>query len=137
MSYEVMEIITDDDMLSLVDYSLTTFNTPLLSTFVKRWHMEISSFHLSFGEITISLDNVSNLLHLSVAGNLFTDSVINQKIAPMADESYLGLHRGWSWRSSGLTRVLIFAFLGCRIPIIHRCNTLCIGRKLGYTCFIL
>ncbi|KAH1216057.1 Protein MAIN-LIKE 1 [Glycine max] len=42
----------------------------LLSAFVERWHRETSSFHLPVGELTITLDDVSSLLHLPVIGDL-------------------------------------------------------------------
>ena len=42
----------------------------LLSSFVERWHWERSSFHLLVGEVTITLDDVSSLLHLPVIGDL-------------------------------------------------------------------
>ncbi|KAL5153902.1 Protein MAIN-LIKE 1 [Glycine soja] len=42
----------------------------LLSAFVERWHQETSSFHLPVGELTITLDDVSSLLHLPVIGDL-------------------------------------------------------------------
>ncbi|KAL5131119.1 Protein MAIN-LIKE 1 [Glycine soja] len=42
----------------------------LLSLFVERWHQETSSFHLPVGEVTITLDDISSLLHLPVVGDL-------------------------------------------------------------------
>ena len=44
----------------------------LLSTFVERWHPETSSFHLPFGEMTVTLDDVDALFHLPIAGTFFT-----------------------------------------------------------------
>ncbi|KAL5152728.1 Protein MAIN-LIKE 1 [Glycine soja] len=38
----------------------------LISTFVERWHKETSNFHLLVGEVTITLDDVTSLLHLSI-----------------------------------------------------------------------
>jgi hypothetical protein len=32
----------------------------LIGAFVERWYEEISSFHMSVGEITVTLDDVSN-----------------------------------------------------------------------------
>ncbi|XP_014490338.1 protein MAIN-LIKE 1-like [Vigna radiata var. radiata] len=42
----------------------------LLLGFIERWHFETSSFHLPVGEMTITLDDVSTLLHLPVLGQL-------------------------------------------------------------------
>ncbi|XP_004499928.1 uncharacterized protein [Cicer arietinum] len=37
----------------------------LISAFVERWHKETSSFHLPFREMTITLDDIATLLHIS------------------------------------------------------------------------
>ncbi|XP_047148910.1 protein MAIN-LIKE 1-like [Vigna umbellata] len=42
----------------------------LLLTFVERFHFETSSFHLPVGEMIVTLDDVSSLLHLPVLGQL-------------------------------------------------------------------
>ncbi|KAH1241489.1 hypothetical protein GmHk_07G019066 [Glycine max] len=47
----------------LIACSIDTGDRGLLSSFVER-------FHLPVGEVTITLDNVSSLLHLPVVGNL-------------------------------------------------------------------
>jgi len=39
----------------------------------KRWHQETSSFHLSVGEMTITLDDVASLLDILVAGQLIQE----------------------------------------------------------------
>ncbi|KAL5150221.1 Protein MAIN-LIKE 1 [Glycine soja] len=59
--------------LKLSSYVRKVHNTGdrgLLSTFVERWHQETSSFHLPVGELTITLDDASSLLHLPVMGDL-------------------------------------------------------------------
>lgn len=56
-------------------------NAFLLSVFVEWWHWETSSFHLPFGEMIITLDDVSSLCHLPIGGRLFIDPVINQTTA--------------------------------------------------------
>ncbi|KAH1247319.1 Protein MAIN-LIKE 1 [Glycine max] len=54
----------------LIDCSVTTGDPGLISTFVERWHGETSTFHLPVGELTITLDDVSSLLHLPIFGAL-------------------------------------------------------------------
>lgn len=44
----------------------------ILSAFVERWHRETSSFHLPVGEMTITLDDVSSLLHLPILGGFWS-----------------------------------------------------------------
>ncbi|XP_058757837.1 protein MAIN-LIKE 1-like [Vicia villosa] len=57
--------------LSSLQYtSLARVDTHLLFVFVERWHPETSSFHMSFGEMTITLDDVSCLLHVPIMGEL-------------------------------------------------------------------
>ncbi|KAL5134136.1 Protein MAIN-LIKE 1 [Glycine soja] len=41
-----------------------------LSSHGRKWHRETSSFHIPVGELTITLDDVSSLLHLHVIGDL-------------------------------------------------------------------
>ncbi|XP_058766540.1 uncharacterized protein LOC131640150 [Vicia villosa] len=55
-------------LTSLKRTSLTKIDTNLVTTFVERWHIETSLFHMSFGEMTITLDDVSILLHLPIKG---------------------------------------------------------------------
>ena len=45
-----------------------TANKGFMNALVERWHQEISSFHLHVKEMTITLDDVSCLLHLSMTG---------------------------------------------------------------------
>ena len=48
--------------------SLDTGNQGLISAFVKRWHKKTSSFHHPVGEVTITLNDVTSLLHLPIIG---------------------------------------------------------------------
>src|ERR1051325_2673328 len=65
---------------SLQRTSLSRIDQHLVSAFVERWHPETSSFHMPFGEMTITLDDVSCLLHVPIRGELvdpaegFTDN---------------------------------------------------------------
>ncbi|KAL5166059.1 Protein MAIN-LIKE 1 [Glycine soja] len=52
----------------LIEYSVVTGDPRLISAFVERWHRETSTFHLPVGELTITLDDVSSLLHLPISG---------------------------------------------------------------------
>ncbi|XP_058746915.1 protein MAIN-LIKE 1-like [Vicia villosa] len=61
---------------SLQHTSLARIDTHLLSAFVERWHPETSSFHMPFGEMTITLDDVSCLLHVPIRGQLVDPDVV-------------------------------------------------------------
>ncbi|XP_028184671.1 protein MAIN-LIKE 1-like [Glycine soja] len=63
-------LIAGTGLSPLIACSVDTGNRGLLSAFVEGWHRETSSFHLPVGELTITLDDVSSLLHLPVIGDL-------------------------------------------------------------------
>jgi len=63
-------LVAGTGLSPLIACSVDTGDRGLLSAFVERWHRETSSFHLLVGELTITLDNVSSLLHLPVIGDL-------------------------------------------------------------------
>jgi len=52
------------ELLLLCNISYKIVDKGLISTFVKRWHRDTKNFHLPIGEMTITLNNVSTLLHL-------------------------------------------------------------------------
>ncbi|KAH1213925.1 Protein MAIN-LIKE 1 [Glycine max] len=62
-------LIAGTRLSPLIACSVDTGDQGLLSAFVERWHQETSSFHLPVGELTITLDDVSSLLHLPVIGD--------------------------------------------------------------------
>ena len=63
-------LVAGTGLSPLIACSVDTGDRGLLSSFVKRWHRETSSFHLPVGEVTITLDDVASLLHLPVVGDL-------------------------------------------------------------------
>nr|XP_004497275.1 protein MAIN-LIKE 1-like [Cicer arietinum] len=63
--------IRESGLLPLSSAYLTMVDAGLVSTFIERWHMETNSFHLPFGEMTITLDDVATLLHISPNGKFF------------------------------------------------------------------
>ncbi|KAL5159383.1 Protein MAINTENANCE OF MERISTEMS [Glycine soja] len=67
---KTLGLVAGTGLSPLIACSVDTGDRGLLSSFVKRWHRETSSFHLPVGEVTITLDNVSSLLHLPVVGDL-------------------------------------------------------------------
>nr|XP_004513058.2 protein MAIN-LIKE 1-like [Cicer arietinum] len=70
---------------------LTMADAGLISAFVERWHRETSSFHLPFGEMTITLDDVATLLHISPHGKFFDAPLnMNTNNAVRAAHEYLG-----------------------------------------------
>ncbi|XP_045810536.1 serine/threonine-protein phosphatase 7 long form homolog [Trifolium pratense] len=70
--------------------SLKLTDPQLISAFVERWHPETSSFHMSFGEMTITLDDVACLLHLPVRGQFYTPVSVSQEQAAKLAAELLG-----------------------------------------------
>ena len=52
----------------LIGCSVVTGDPGLIFAFVERWHRETNTFHIPVGELTITLDDVSSLLHLPISG---------------------------------------------------------------------
>jgi len=52
----------------LIECSVVTDDPGLISAFVERWHRETNTFHLPVGDLAITLDDVSSLLHLPISG---------------------------------------------------------------------
>ncbi|KAH1256905.1 Protein MAIN-LIKE 1 [Glycine max] len=67
---EIEGIIAATGLDPLIRCSVITTDPGLISAFVVRWHSETSSFHLPVGEVTITLDDVSSLLHIPITGAL-------------------------------------------------------------------
>ncbi|XP_028201914.1 protein MAINTENANCE OF MERISTEMS-like [Glycine soja] len=75
-------LVAGTGRIPLIACLVDTSNRGLLSSFVERWHRETSSFHLPMGEVTITLDDVSSLLHLPVRlPGLRQDSVVDRTYA--------------------------------------------------------
>ncbi|XP_058746613.1 protein MAIN-LIKE 1-like [Vicia villosa] len=70
------KLVVASGLSSLQHTSLSRVDTHLLSAFVERWHPETSSFHMPFGEMTITLDDVSCLLHVPIRGQLVDPDVV-------------------------------------------------------------
>jgi len=84
-------VIRASGLYPLLETNYGQVDDGLLIAFSERWHSETSSFHLSVGEMTITLDDVSCLLHIHVGGNmLFHESLfIHQGTEYLVN--YLGL----------------------------------------------
>ncbi|KAL5149725.1 Protein MAIN-LIKE 2 [Glycine soja] len=61
-------LVVTTGLSPLIECTVVIGNPGLISVFVERWHRETSTFHLLVGELTITLDDVSSLLHLPISG---------------------------------------------------------------------
>ncbi|KAL5131927.1 Serine/threonine-protein phosphatase 7 long form [Glycine soja] len=67
---EIEGLVAVTGLSPLIDCSVITGDPGLISAFVERWHSETSTFHLPVGELTITLDDVSSILHFPITGAL-------------------------------------------------------------------
>ncbi|KAH1154544.1 hypothetical protein GYH30_049996 [Glycine max] len=67
---EIEGLVAATGLSPLIDCSIIIGDPGLISAFVESWHGETSTFHLPVGELTITLDDVSSLLHLSITSAL-------------------------------------------------------------------
>lgn len=72
--------VSRSGLSSLQRTSLKKIDTNLVYAFVERWHSETSSFHMSFDEINITLDDVSCLLHLSIRGVFWSPRDVTEEV---------------------------------------------------------
>ncbi|GAU10811.1 hypothetical protein TSUD_424470, partial [Trifolium subterraneum] len=70
---------------------LVLVDPQLLSAFTERWHPETSSFHMPFGEMTITLDDVACLLHIPVRGIFYTPVPVSMEEAAALATELLGV----------------------------------------------
>ncbi|XP_057427630.1 protein MAINTENANCE OF MERISTEMS-like [Lotus japonicus] len=68
----VRELIEQTGLHQLPYCSYPVTDAGLILALVERWHEETSSFHMPFGEMTITLDDVSALLHLPMGSRFYT-----------------------------------------------------------------
>ena len=59
-------------LLPLTKCSYETTDKRFLSSFIERWHHKTNTFHLTLGEITIALDDVSSLVHIPIVGGFYS-----------------------------------------------------------------
>ncbi|KAL5138315.1 Protein MAIN-LIKE 2 [Glycine soja] len=67
---EIEGLVAAIRLSPLIDCSVITGDPGHISAFVERWHSETSTFHLLVGELTITLDDVSSILHFSITSAL-------------------------------------------------------------------
>nr|XP_004514992.1 serine/threonine-protein phosphatase 7 long form homolog [Cicer arietinum] len=84
--------------------SLKMIDNNLISAFVERWHSETSSFHMPFGEMTITLDDVANLLGLPIRGEFYSPPDVDRVTACNLVVHLLGVTTEEIWEETRKTR---------------------------------
>ena len=120
----------------------------LCSAFAERWHEETSSFHLPFGEMTVTLDDVSCLLHLPIDGMLLAhegmtrDEAVEMMIQDLGADpgdaiqevtDTRGAHAGFCYFRGISRSVFCSSWAVIMRVILRRCRSC--GRRLStYIC---
>ncbi|KAK9088474.1 hypothetical protein Scep_027556 [Stephania cephalantha] len=66
----LQRIIQRSGLNTLIDCSYRKANKEVISAFVERWQPKTNTFHLPFGEMSISLEDVSMLLKIPITGKV-------------------------------------------------------------------
>lgn len=69
----------------------TLVNHKMLNAFMEIWKFETSSFHLPYSEMSITLDNVSCLLHLPINGRFLDHGRVTKDDTIEMMVKYLGV----------------------------------------------
>ncbi|XP_028236550.1 protein MAIN-LIKE 1-like [Glycine soja] len=107
-------LIVGTGLSPLIACFVDTGDRGLLSVFVERWHRETSSFHLPVGELTITLDDVSSLLHLPVIGDFhaFEPLHVDDAVQMLVDLLMRQCQAG-HWTAAA--RAYLLHLLGCTL----------------------
>ena len=70
----ISETVHRSGLAPLISCSHRVVSRPMLSAFCERWHPETTTFHFPFGEMTITLDDVTSILHIPITGSMISFS---------------------------------------------------------------
>ncbi|KAK9282668.1 hypothetical protein L1049_010888 [Liquidambar formosana] len=85
------QIIERTRLTPLVTCSFRWSHKALVTAFVERWQLETNTFHMPFGEITITLDNVATILGIPVIGKVVSCPKLDDAVAQDLLVSTLGV----------------------------------------------
>ncbi|RWR88577.1 serine/threonine-protein phosphatase 7 long form [Cinnamomum micranthum f. kanehirae] len=63
------DLVARSNLSPLITASYRSVSKILVSCFVERWQPETNTFHMPFGEMSISLDDVATILGITVTGH--------------------------------------------------------------------
>nr|XP_004514146.1 protein MAIN-LIKE 1-like [Cicer arietinum] len=101
---EVEELVKSFGLYTLLKCSYEMIDKGLIFAFVERWHRDTNSFHLPIGEMTITLDDVSSLLHIPITGAFFSVNIFNKDDAAKLFGELLGVSLATAYAEFNLTR---------------------------------
>ncbi|XP_052179873.1 protein MAIN-LIKE 1-like [Diospyros lotus] len=65
----IYDIVVRSQLAPLIESTYRFVNPTVVSAFSERWQPETNTFHLPFGEMTLTLDDVATILKIPVAGS--------------------------------------------------------------------
>ncbi|KAL5170588.1 Protein MAIN-LIKE 1 [Glycine soja] len=115
---QIEGLVAATGLSPLIDCSVITGDPGLISAFVERWHSETSTFHLPVGELTITLDDVSSILHLSITGALHSFHALSMEEARFLLTELLEVSEEEARAETALTRGA-YVRLGWSATYVH------------------
>lgn len=100
----LQDVVRYFGLIGLCAIGNMTINHDMLESFVERWHKETSSFHTPHGDMSITLDDVSCLLHIPIWGRLLKHSRTNESEALELMVNYLGADQSEAQEELDATR---------------------------------
>ncbi|KAL5142163.1 Protein MAIN-LIKE 1 [Glycine soja] len=113
---EIEGLVAATGLSPLIDCSVITGDPGLIFAFVERWHSETSTFHLPVGELTITLDDVSSILHLPITGALHSFHALSTEEARFLLTELLEVSAEEARAETALTRG---AYSATYVHVVH------------------
>ena len=70
----ISETVHRSGLAPLISCSHRVASRLMLSAFCEGWQPETTTFHLPFGEMTITLDDIASILHMPITGSMISFS---------------------------------------------------------------
>nr|XP_004510910.1 protein MAIN-LIKE 1-like [Cicer arietinum] len=110
---EVEELVKNFELYTLLKCSYEMIDKGIIYAFVERWHRDTNSFHLPIGEMTITLDDVSSLLHIPITSAFFSVNIFNMDDVAELLAELLGVNQAAAYADDESAFVVSVAYLEC------------------------
>ncbi|XP_073221520.1 uncharacterized protein [Cicer arietinum] len=104
---ELRDLVSSHGILEDLMICLSLHDTVIMFQLdygLARWHSETSSFHMPFGEMTITLDDVANLLGLPIRGEFYSPPDVDRVTTCNLAVHLLGVTTEEIWEETRKTR---------------------------------